>query len=203
LPLPASLGAFLPGFVLRLGAILAALAALVARRLLADPVRAPLVVPLWRYVTRVSRRLAATFARVAAGRLPRPRRPRSGAAHARPALPGGHAWLVAALGAEAAASASQLAALLAEPQAVQLLARCPAAERTLARLRRMLGIAPPRRRRPVPLVRPAAAAALPRRGAGLALGAACPRPAGSPPVVDRRPSPPHSIAYPRGAPAGG
>ena len=137
-----------PDFAHRLSTILASLAALVARRFLRDPFRAPLIVPLWTHLTHAARRLDRAFARLAAGHLPTPRRPHPGGPRRKPVLPTGRAWLVAALGAEAAAYASQLQSLLAEPEAAAALANSPAARRTLAPIRHMLGLAPPRQRRP-------------------------------------------------------
>jgi hypothetical protein len=138
-----------PDFAARLGIILAGLAALVARCLLRDPFRAGLVVPLWKHITRAARRLDRAFARLAAG-LSRPRAAKSHAAgpHTRSVLPTRRGWLVVALGSEAAAYASQLKFLLAEPEAAAALANSLAARRTLAPIRRMLGLTPPRPRRP-------------------------------------------------------
>jgi len=143
-----------PDFARRLGVILAGLAALVARRFLGDPFRAALIVPLWTHLTRATRRLERAFARLAAGRAPRPRSPHPAGPHRRPALPTSRAWLVRALGPEAAGYASQLQSLLAEPVAADALARSLAARRILAPIRRMLGLTPPRPRQPRPRVRP-------------------------------------------------
>jgi hypothetical protein len=146
-----------PDFARRLAGILLGLAALIARRFLADPFRAPLIVPLWKHLTRAARRLDRAFARLAAALPPRPRaaKPHPGGAHSKPAFPTRRGWLVAALGPEAAACASQIEALLAEPAAADALARSLAAHRTLAPIRRMLGLTPPRPRRPRrPRVRP-------------------------------------------------
>jgi hypothetical protein len=138
-----------PGFAYRLAIILAGLAALIARRFARDPFHAPLIVPLWKHITRAARRLDRAFARLAASVPSRPRaaKPRSGP-HSKPALPTRRAWLVIALGSEAAAYASQLESLLAEPEAAAALARSCAARRTLAPIRRMLGLTSPRPRRP-------------------------------------------------------
>ena len=138
-----------PDFAARLGIILAGLAALIARRLLRDPFRAALIVPLWKHITRAARRLDRAFARLAAG-LSRPRaaRPHSAGPHVKPVLPTRRGWLVATLGSEAAAYASQLKFLLAEPEAAAALANSLAARRTLAPIRHMLGLTPPRPRRP-------------------------------------------------------
>jgi hypothetical protein len=156
-----------PDFAQRLGAILASLAALVARRFLRDPFRAALIVPLWTHLTRAARRLDRAFAHLAAAHVqaPKPSRPRPGGSHLKPALPTRRGWLVAALGPEAAAYASQIESLLAEPAAAAALAGSLAARRTLAPIRRMLGLAAsrPRKRRPRvrPLPPPAPAAARP------------------------------------------
>jgi hypothetical protein len=145
-----------PDFARRLGIILAALAALVARRFLRDPFRAPLVIPLWTHLTRAARRLNRAFARRAAGFSPRPCAVKPHPANPRraSALPTRRGWLAAALGPEAAAYASQMESLLAEPAAADALARSLAARRTLAPIRRMLGLLAPRPRRPRVRVRP-------------------------------------------------
>jgi hypothetical protein len=145
-----------PDFAARLGVILAGLAALIARRFLRDPFRAALIVPLWTYLTRAARRLDRAFGRLAAGFSPRPRaaKPHPSRPHLKPPFPTRRGWLVAALGSEAAAYASQIESLLAEPAAADALAGSLAARRTLAPIRRMLGIIPPRPRRPRPRVRP-------------------------------------------------
>jgi hypothetical protein len=145
-----------PDFAQRLGAILAGLAALIARRFLRDPFRAALILPLWTHLTRTARRLERAFARLAAGLPSRPRaaKPHPSGPHRRPALPTRRGWLAATLGPEAAAYASQIESLLAEPAAADALARSLAARRTLAPIRRMLGLAAPRPRRPRPRVRP-------------------------------------------------
>jgi hypothetical protein len=145
-----------PDFTHRLGGILLGLAALIARRFLAEPFRTPLIVPLWKHLTRAARRLDHAFACLAASLPPRPRaaKPNASGLHSKPLLPTRRGWLVAALGPEAAAYASQVASLLAEPAAADALARSLAARRTLAPIRRMLGLTPPRPRRPRPRVRP-------------------------------------------------
>jgi len=137
-----------PDFAARLGIILAGLAALIARRFLHDPFRADLIVPLWKHITRAARRLDRAFARLAAGLSPRPSRPHAAGPHTRSVLPTRRGWLVVALGSEAAAYASQIEFLLAEPEAAAALANSLAARRTLAPIRHMLGLTPPRPRRP-------------------------------------------------------
>ena len=145
-----------PDFAARLGVILAALAALIARRFLRDPFHAALIVPLWRHLTRATRRLDRVFARLAAGLSPRPRAasPHPGGPHSKSAFPTRRGWLVATLGSEAAAYASQIEFLLAEPEAAEVLAGSLAARRILAPIRHMLGYAPPRPRRPRVRARP-------------------------------------------------
>ena len=140
-PLPAT-----PNPAAAVGVILRDLAALIARRFLNHPLRAAFIIPLWRYLTRAAHRLDRLLARRAAGPLPppRPRTPHPGGPRRKPGFPTGHAWLIRALGPEAAAYAAQLEALLARPEAADLLAH-PAARRILAPIRRMLGLLPPRK----------------------------------------------------------
>ncbi len=141
-----------------IGVILRNLAALIARRFLRDPFHAALIIPLWQHLTRAARRLDSLLVRLAAGPLPPPR-PRTGPHSSGPRrkspFPATRAWLIQALGFEAAAYASQLEALLADPAAADLLGNT-AARRTLAPIRRMLGLPPA----PRP-VTPAAASAAP------------------------------------------
>ena len=118
-----------PNFTYRLATILAGLAALIACRFARDPFRAPFIVPLWKHITRAVRRLQRALARLAAGRASRPSQPHASGPHLKPVLPTGRAWLVRALGSEAAAYASQIAFLLAEPEAADALARSAAAVR--------------------------------------------------------------------------
>ena len=146
-----------------IGVILRNLAALIARRLLNDPLHAGFIIPLWQHFTRAAQRLDRLIARLAAGPIPPPR-PRasshSGPRHP-PAFPTARAWLIRALGAEGAIYAAQIEARLADPATADLLA-CTAARRTLAPIRRMLGLAaaPPRRpaaaasRQPAPTRQP-------------------------------------------------
>ena len=150
-----------PDFARRLGAILLALAALVAHGLLRDPFRAPLIVPLWTLITRAGSRLDGAFARFAAGIVPRPRAaapddasPRAARPRVKSVLPTRRGWLTVALGSQAAAYATQIEFLLAEPEAAEALAGSLAARRILAPIRHMLGVAAPRPRRPRVRVRP-------------------------------------------------
>ncbi len=157
-----------PDFARRLATILASLAALIARRFLRDPFRAALILPLWTRLTRAARRLDRAFARLAASPPPHPRaaKPHPHPANPRRAhpFPNRRGWLVAALGPEAAAYATQIESLLAEPAAADALVRSLAARRALAPIRRMLGLAAPRPRRPRARIRtqpPAAAHSAP------------------------------------------
>ena len=132
------------------GVILRNLAALIARRFLHDPLHAALIIPLWQHLTRAALRLDRLRARLAAGPLPppRPRATNHSGPHRRSPFPTTSAWLIRALGAEAAACAAQIEALLADPAAADLLA-CTAARRTLAPIRRMLGLPPANPPRPI------------------------------------------------------
>ena len=183
-PLPAPASLLAADLARRVGLILAAVAALVARRFLREPRLVGLIVPLWSRLNRSARRFERLMARIAAGTLPAPRRVTARPVHPLPpprraGLPTGRGWLVRALGHEAAGCASQLEHLLAEPGAAGLVAATPAAQRILRPLRHMLGVGPATRRR-------TARAAPPRR----------PR--------EPRPLPPKPLAYNSlAAPGGG
>ena len=142
-----------------IGVILRNLAALIARRFLRDPFHAALILPLWQHLTRAAHRLDSLLARLAAGPLPppRPRASNHSGPRRKSPFPATRAWLIHALGAEAAAYASQLEAQLADPATADLLAN-PAARRTLAPIRRMLGLPPAQPPRPVPPASPTASA---------------------------------------------
>ena len=146
-PIPLTLSAAAPDLARRFGRILAALATLIAAAYLRHPTRAPLIVPLWSYLTRSARRFGHLMAHLAAARLPRrrlPRAPRPGRVRPhRAAFPTNFAWLVADLRHEAAAHALYLAAFLAEPAIADLLAVSPAAGRLFRPLCRMLGLPNP------------------------------------------------------------
>jgi hypothetical protein len=139
-PTPVPVQASAPDLARRVGLILAALAVLVARRLLRHPRLAALIIPLCSRLNRAARRFAGLMTRLAAGALPKPRASGHGGPRSANALPTGRGWLVAALGSEGAAYAFQLQTLLAEPAAAELLALAPAAQRILRPLTRMLAI---------------------------------------------------------------
>ena len=127
-------------FLSRLSTILAALAALVAARLLHHPTLARHIVPLWTYLRHLAPRVERALTHPPRPRRPRERRPRPEESTPRPTwrLPTSPAWLVRVLGSEAACYASQLRHLLAEPEAQALLATSPAARRRLVPLLRIL-----------------------------------------------------------------
>ena len=137
--------AALPGITARLVAILASLSALIARALLRHPAHSVHIVPLWNYISRVSRRFEALTSRLAAGQL-RPRTPRPNREPGKPPAPRGfpttRAWLLTALRHEAAVYGHQLAHLLEQPEARAFLQSASQAARLLRPLCLMLGIVP-------------------------------------------------------------
>ena len=154
-PAPLSLPDTAPEMARRFGEILAALAALVARRFLRDPQFASVIVPLWSWLGRAARRMARAVERppvVRTARVAKDRAEPQAGARVRPVrLPSRHGWLVRALGWEAAGYGSQLAALLAEPGMQAVLAALPGTGRILRPLCRMLGMTvPPVVARPKP-----------------------------------------------------
>ena len=134
----------------RLGLILGALAAVVARRFLKVPGRMELIVPLWRWLTHAARRFEQAALRpVRPARAPGARargaqtRTAVGTAKvARVRLPSAQGWMVRALGWEAAGHASQLGHLLTDPEMQALMAASPAVARVLRPLCRVLGVQP-------------------------------------------------------------
>jgi hypothetical protein len=141
-----------PGFAGRLAMIAAGLVALIARAFLRDPRLAPLIVPLCGRINRTARRFAALMAAIARhgalrrgeasdrGALAPRKRCRPFAPRTRCPIPASPAWLIKTLHHEAAAYASQLSHLLAEPAMRELLDATPAAQRLLRPLCRMLGL---------------------------------------------------------------
>ncbi len=119
----------------------------------------PITVPLWTRISRTHQRLVRALAHLAAGRTPRPPRPRASRAGRprprAPALSRRRGWVVFTLGYQAANLASQLNHLLRQPGAAEALAASPACARTLRPLCRMLGVTiPPALRLPPPPPRP-------------------------------------------------
>jgi hypothetical protein len=147
--------------------IVAVIVTLVARILPADPKRAALAVPLWRYLNRTARRFDRLLARLAAGIQPRQQAPRPDRKEDRTTprlrLPHGHAWLRAALDWPVGSLGSQIQFLLDCPETAPLIAASPQAHRLLRPLCHMLGLAPtcipplprrPRKPRPKPEPKP-------------------------------------------------
>ena len=160
-PAPPSVMDALPELARSLGLIVAGLAEVVARRFLRDPAFMGLIVPLWHWLHRSARRFGRIVVRHDA-----PRRHRTAYARTAPPtgvrLPRRKAWLVQALGYEAAGYGSQLEHLLSTPEMQAVLAAAPAARRILHPLCRMLGVAPPAKvERTVPAVQASRAAPLP------------------------------------------
>ncbi len=131
-------GVTAPEVVRRLEMIVSAVAALIARRFLRDPRYMALIVPLWGWLNRTVRRFGRVRVAAVAAAVRAPRAPVVAAARVR--LPAGKAWLVKALGWEAAGYGSQLQALMGEPEMVALLAAVPGVVRVLRPLGRMLGV---------------------------------------------------------------
>ena len=127
-----------PETVQRLEMIVSAIAALIARRFLRDPKYMALIVPLWGWLNRTVRRFGRVRV-VAAPKMVRAALARK-VSVPRVRMPTGKAWLIKALGWEAAGYGSQLQALLAEPEMAALLATVPGAGRVLRPLGRMLGV---------------------------------------------------------------
>ena len=161
-PLTPALRLLAPVFAARLAGILAAVAALVARRFIGMPGLAPHTITVWGWLQRRITRCTRLAGRIAAGR-DRAARPRSCARSGgqRTPLPRGQAWLVQALGAEAASYGCQLQALLDAPGMADLLAAVPGLARLVSPVQRMLGAgpAPVQSRRPR-MVAPAQLAAM-------------------------------------------
>ena len=139
-------------FLSRLSTILAALAALVAARLLHHPTLARHIVPLWTYLRHLAGRVERALTHPPRPRpsLARESRPRAEESAPRSTwrLPTSPIWLIRVLGSEGASYASQLRYLLAEPGAQALLAASPAAQRRLVPLVRIL--IPPQWTNPLP-----------------------------------------------------
>ena len=150
-PLSPTLLTAAPDYARRFGLIIAGLRAVVASGLLRHPILSLIILPLYKRLGRATRRFDRLMARIAAGRLPQPRKhTHSGKTIAKPAIPTHHGWLVRALGHHGAAYGSQLQYLLAEPGMAELLAVCPAAARIFRPLCRMLGQPDPAPRPPRP-----------------------------------------------------
>jgi hypothetical protein len=152
----------------------------------------PLVILIWTRLRGILARISALAERIATGRYRQRhalRRPRPGPRRPplRRPLPQSMAWLIR-LVPEAAAGASQLRHLLADPDMAALLAAAPQMRRLLRPLCRMLGVRPPPGLLTPPPAAPPAAPPAPRRPAAERPppGAA---PPGRPPPRPPRPAP--------------
>ncbi|MCC6716387.1 MAG: hypothetical protein IT555_00740 [Acetobacteraceae bacterium] len=126
--------------------ILTGLRAAIGAHLGRDRTRADLFMLAWARIGRAAQRFQRLFDRWQAGALPRPRPSRAGrpgTKREKPHFPTGRAWLVAAVGYQAAGHASQLQHFLARPDLADFLAAAPQAGRILRPLCRMLGLTPP------------------------------------------------------------
>ncbi len=139
----------------KLASILGTLMALIAHHFLRNPRFVHHIGPLWTRLNRARQRFARLMDHVAAGTRPRPHSPRD-SRPGRPAnpprarFPQGHAWLASALTHHGYGIASQLQTLLTSPGVPELLATAPTARRILNPLRHILGLSPPRPRKPRP-----------------------------------------------------
>ncbi|MFP5248425.1 MAG: hypothetical protein ACLGP3_01200 [Acidobacteriota bacterium] len=130
----------------RLARLIEGLCGSVAARSAGGSLAGPLICLIWSRLRGLAGQFAGLAARFASGRLrryPSRRPPRPGARRpARRPLPCSHAWLVR-LVPQAAAAASQLSHLLAEPEMAALVTAAPQARRLLRPLCRMLGVRMP------------------------------------------------------------
>jgi len=145
-----------PDFAARFSALIAQLIGFIALRLGRHPKLAALTPLFCNRLNRAARIIAATMARLAAGKPPRLRRPepnriRTRKDCVRPKLPTSPGWLLRELKHEAAIIRAHLETLLAQPGIADLLAQAPTLQRRLNPLRRALAIGyPGPRRRPAP-----------------------------------------------------
>ena len=134
-----------PDFAARFSALIAQLIGFIALRLGRHPKLASLTPLFCNRLNRAARIIAATMARLAAGKPPRLRRPepnriRTSQDTARPKFPTSPGWLLRELKHEAAIIRAHLETLLAEPGIADLMAEAPTLQRLLNPLRRALGI---------------------------------------------------------------
>ena len=156
----------------------------------------PLMLLLWSRLRRTALRFARLAEKARAGTLPPPRRRLRSPRPARPPpvrLPRGAAWLLRRLP-QAAAAASQLQHLLADPAMAELLAAAPQAGRLLRPLCQMLGVRPPPAARSLSSGRKQAGPVGPRRPSGR-------RPRPAPPAVPGRRRARGPASSPRPSPA--
>jgi len=115
----------------------------VAARIAARTITAALITLICGRLRRIDTQLQALIARFRAGTLRVVvATPRHAPVPPRPALPSGFGWLLPLVPCEAACHASQLRAVLAEPEMAALIAATPQAARLLRPLCRVLGLEP-------------------------------------------------------------
>lgn len=182
-----------PGLARRIGVILVAVAALVARAFLRNPRRVGLIVPLCSRLNRACHRLGRLMAGIAAGAAPRAARPGQGSGRPVAVLPSARGWLIADLRHEAVAYAWQLRHLLAEPESAAIIAAVPRVMAILRPFCHMLSLFPPARP-PRPARAAPAAAASPVPAPAEAPPGRSPPSAGAPPPPIAPPRPLHETA---------
>ncbi len=130
-----------PGLAQTFALIVAGLCRTTASRIVIDRSAGPLLVRIFRRLHRLAARLTSLFARIQAGKNPRPRaaRPTTGPGRRKPRLPDSSGWLLR-LVPGTAEYAGQVQALLDDPQTAALLEAAPQAGRILRPLCRMLAI---------------------------------------------------------------
>ena len=146
-PNPA-LAALAPELAARVGQIMDNLKALIARRFLKMPLFYPLIMPLWKRLNRIARRLKrAMELGDAPPRVGKSRADKSQAGQERRVravavvrLPQKFGWLIWTLGWEAAGYAGHLEYLLQQPEVAAVMAACPRARRVLRPIARMLAL---------------------------------------------------------------
>ncbi len=149
-PIAPHLRAYALNFAARLAPLLRALALLAGYRFARNPILAPFLAPLQHHLHSAIRRMTGLMAHLAQGRTLRPQRPCKPLACAprparpQPCLPSGLGWLIRALPNEAITFATQLQALLAEPEIAEILAACRRARRILNPIQHALSGAQPR-----------------------------------------------------------
>jgi hypothetical protein len=172
-----------PGLAQTFALIVAGLCRTTASRIVIDRSAGPLLVRIFRRLHRLAARLTSLFARIQAGKNPRPRaaRPTTGPGRRKPRLPDSSGWLLR-LVPGTAEYAGQVQALLDDPQTAALLEAAPQAGRILRPLCRMLALPLPdylRRPRP-PSAPPPTGMATGMHSVDPAAGSSSPAPATPP-----------------------
>ena len=141
-PNPA-IAALAPELAARVGQIMENLKKLIARRFLKMPLFYPLLMPLWKRLNAIQRRLKRAME--LHGAVPRARKSRAGQERrvrdaAAVVLPRNFGWLIRVLGWEAAGYAGHLEHLLQQPEVAAVMDACPRARRVLRPIARMLAL---------------------------------------------------------------